>query len=148
MYSQLNSVSQFFLLLSVTEQRTHAETTVEEQSTAEHAWTPRFCPSPVGIVTLLHYKWWKQRFSPWGIDRLTWQSDSLDDITSHRVPWVFSAGICISKAFAFRIFNTFPHPSHTLYALSYFTDTTQHTQSSSFALVHFCTAVIHSCSSP
>jgi hypothetical protein len=34
MYSQLNSVSRFFLLLSVTEQRTHAETTVQEQSTA------------------------------------------------------------------------------------------------------------------
>jgi len=34
MYSQLNSFSQFFLLLSVTEQRTHAETMVEGQSTA------------------------------------------------------------------------------------------------------------------
>jgi len=52
------------------------------------------------------------------------------------------------KLLPFRIFNTFPHPSHTLYALSHFTETTQHTQSSSFALVHFSTAVIHSCSPP
>lgn len=128
--------------------RDHGRGTVDSSRTAEHAWTPCFCLTPVGIVTLLHYEWWKQGFSPWGIDRLIWRSDSLDDITSHRVPWVFSASICISKAFAFRIFNTFPHPSHTLYSLSHFTDTTQHTQSSSFALVHFSTAVIHSCSPP
>lgn len=111
--------------------RDHGRRTVDSSRTTEHAWTPCFCLTPAGIVTLLHYEWWKQRFSPWGIDRLTWRSDSLDDITNHRVPWVFSASICISKAFAFRISNTSPHPSHTLYSLSHFTDTTQHTQSSS-----------------
>ena len=94
--------------------------TVYSSRTAEHAWTPCFCLTPVANVTLLHYEWRQQRSGPWGIDRLTWRSDSLDDITSHRVPWVFSASICISKAFCHPYIQHFPAPlTHPLFAVPF-----------------------------
>jgi len=100
--------------------RDHGRGTVDSSRTAEHAWTPCFCLTPVANVTLLHYEWWQQRSSPWGIDRLTWRSDSLDDITSHRVPWVFSASICISKAFCLPYIQHFPASlTHPLFAVPF-----------------------------
>ena len=90
--------------------RDHGRGTVDSSRTAEHAWTPRFCLTPVGIVTLLHYEWWKQRFSPWGIDRLTWRSDSLDDITSHRVLQRWHLHI---KSFLPSVYSTLSRTPHT-----------------------------------
>lgn len=127
-------------------QRTPAELMERERDSqkAEHAWTPCFCLAQQRYCIM---NGGSRAFQPLR-DRQIHATVGLfgwhhqQQLPPHRPTLVH---IYISKALP-SVYSTLHSTPHIPFIRAHFTASSQHSQSSSFTLIHFSTAVLHLCS--